>query len=202
MSLMSLDQRFGKLLTPQLPASLVQALRSQGLSLPKAYKDWEKWYQPKSLCKLDDSGSAILQNFMEHVVDEWQFGRTVCDDVLIIWLIDAQGELWYAIEEIVIDGQPISRPRQSSTLASIEYTANVDKLGHPSIVRCRTARIGGEIRLAKISDGEIVQWEINNKSGRYGIHPSRTREHLENAMALFHDRGFILTPKFIEYRNP
>jgi hypothetical protein len=69
-------------------------------------------------------------------------------------------------------------------MRGIPLNPNVKPLGHPLLVGGGPARIAGEIYVDYDDDGQLT-WVLNNKSGRYGIHSSRQRDHLENVAAEF-----------------
>jgi hypothetical protein len=58
-----------------------------------------------------------------------------------IWAVDMAGQILFAMEELVLNGEPKGIPKHQP----MELTINADKLGHPALVGCAAARIGGEI---------------------------------------------------------
>src|SRR5690348_1907807 len=101
---------------------------------------WEKT-SPASLSKLNAQTAASFKLLMGEIRAGWVLGRVLMDDILIIWLVDVAGDIWFALEELVIDGLPIGCPKHQT----VALTRSAAKLGHPSLVRCANARIGGEI---------------------------------------------------------
>ena len=91
-----------------------------------------------------------------------------------IWLVDEQGRLVVA-EEVPTGGTFDGRPA---------------KLGHPTLVDGKPARIGGEIKQGP--NGTT----INNRSGRFSGHPDRGPQQLENAAKLFEEAGLPVKPEF------
>ncbi|MGH6848779.1 MAG: hypothetical protein ACREC0_15510 [Methylocella sp.] len=128
---------------------------------------------------------------MEQISAGWQIGQVLTKDTIIIWVVDIAGQIWFAIEELVLNGRPMGIPKHQEC----PLHAGADKLGHPALVGCASARIGGEILF-----DDTVQtsfWEMNNKSRRYGLHPSRRDFHLTNAARQFAIFGITLKPYFI-----
>jgi len=91
-----------------------------------------------------------------------------------IWLVNEQGRLVVA-EEVPTGGTFDGRPA---------------KLGHPTLVDGKPARIGGEIKQGP--NGAT----INNRSGRFSGHPDRGPQQLENAAKLFGEAGLPVKPEF------
>lgn len=181
----NLDALFG----PSIPAQ-----RTPGRSL--AVDDWERGNKPVSFSTLGDESAAPLKRFMSDVSAGWRVGRTLCFDVLIIWAVDESGEIVFAVEETIEAGAPTGRAKHQRA----EATQRLDKLGHPALVGGGNARIAGEIRLQEAADGRIY-WEINNRSGRYGLEKSRKIEHLSNVKDQFAKFDLTLEPDFVAPRD-
>lgn len=98
-------------------------------------------------------------------------------DFTILWLVNATGEILVAIEEGVRDEGRFSGDTSLFPLPNVIKSDYV-KLGHPSLVGCEAARIGGEL----VCDLEVnpPQWYLTNRSGRYGLNLGRTEEQLAN----------------------
>ncbi|GEM_PF-6456954 len=149
----------------------------------KPWKTWEELHTPSSRCKLEATSVAQLSLFMKEVELGWRLGLLLVHDVLLIWVVDEAGDIWFAIEELIVDGRPTGHPRHISLLKQLGKAQEVDKLGHPSLIFCKKGRIGGEIYFdTGVSPPE---WVINPYSGRYGIHPTRELQHLRNAANRF-----------------
>lgn len=101
-----------------------------------------------------------------------------------IWLIDENGKMYVAPEEVVLDasGNPV---KDGDKLL---------KLGHPTLVGGANARIGGELHYV---DG---RWVMNNQSGRYSVHPDRSAEQLENAASVMRESGLDVETDFRKLR--
>lgn len=153
---------------------------------------------PASLCQLTVAGADILRHYMQMVERENQLGRVMMHRAYMLWLIDAEGRLWFALEEVV-DEQSLDL-RFVMNLAVDQLPAAAAKLGHPALIGGGPARIGGEIVFAR-RDGRPI-WFLSNKSGRYGIVPGRTSAHLDRARALFQSMGIDLVPHFIPPPRP
>lgn len=175
---MTLDAMFGPLIAPQI--------RNFGPPV----QVWEQDFVPASLCKLDASSAPPLLQMMHNIESGWKTGKVLTFDTIIIWLVDHAGDIWFAVEELVLDGMATGRPKHQT----LPITATMPKLGHPALNNGASARIAGEVYF----DTGISPptWVINNNSGRYGRHPSRTAIHLDNVAAKFRDQGINLIPYF------
>jgi hypothetical protein len=142
---------------------------------------------------LNDDTAAYIKAAMDHITAGWVVGKVaMTNEILIIWLVDTIGRLRFSIEELVLFGVPRGIPKHQKC----ELHATADKLGHPALVGGANARIGGEIFFDPTADPP--NWFINNKSGRYGLHPSRTSVHLDNVAHQFAKYGITLQKKFIK----
>ncbi|MEO5330826.1 MAG: hypothetical protein H7839_02275 [Magnetococcus sp. YQC-5] len=175
----ALDEKFGILIDPQpLPER------------HRAFQTWERDFAPNSLSKLDNATADSLMWAMHEISSGWKLGKVLIYDTKIIWIIDRSGNLWFAIEELVLNGKPTGYPKHTKLLITVSQS----KLGHPALINCAQARIAGEIYFDTNSDPPI--WKINNLSGRYGRHNSRTPVHLDNVVTLFKGYGIDVTPHF------
>lgn len=152
---------------------------------PKRYNRYES-QQQKSWVELTGPN---IDSFLAYVA----FGRsasynnrTLFDEFVTLWVIDARGSILVAIEEGIVTGD--SEVLDTFPLARLAAYPEF-KLGHPALVACRAARIGGELSMAP--EGEL---HLSNKSGRYGV--MRTRAQLENAAMLFSQLGLPAIPQF------
>lgn len=125
---------------------------------------------------------------MDDIASGWPLGRVLTNDVLIIWLVDEKGTIWFAIEELIWNSLPTGLPK----FQKFPLTEKSPKLGHPSLVGCKAARIGGEIQF----DVPTEEWSINNGSGRYGFGKSRNARQLSNVVRIFGDFEIVLKLTF------
>lgn len=172
---MNLDEHFGPLIPPR-----------------GTVERWEREFKPVSLSCLNAKSAKFLKEAMDEILAGWLVGKVLTDDVLIIWLVDRDGEVRFAVEELVHDGRGTGRPKHQT----LPLTTTSPKLGHPALIDAERARIGGEIYLDWRVDP--ARWIINNKSGRYGRHSSRKREHLANVARKFKAHGIELDLEFVE----
>ena len=171
---MSLDELFG----PNAPA--------QG-----RISNAEKLYRPKSLQALDEKSASFLKGYMESVTG-LLLPVVVHSHCVILWLVDQAGTILFALEELVEEqtGELVAvRPR-----GNWGNIAGTIKLGHPSLLDAedKHARIGGEISFNRTTS----QWEITNRSGRYGTRSHQTLHHLQAATEKFKLYGIELIPSF------
>jgi len=156
-----LDSQFGPVIPPQSglkPWEIRETLRKYDLNQASAQ-------ELTQLLMLAQNGSI---------------GQSIFKAITFIWVVSEPGDVIFALEEVV-DLQGTARtPR----MRGIPLNASVKPLGHPLLVGGIGARIGGELYLDDDSSGGLT-WILDNKSGRYGTHRSRTPTHLENAAELF-----------------
>jgi hypothetical protein len=177
-----LDELFGDLRTP--------------FAVPPARptRRWEERFTPFSWNKLDAWGARPLKQFMEDTADGWNVGNILFKDVIVIWVVNESGDVLYALEELVVRGAPANLPK----FQNLPMMKRMPKLGHPSLIEGRDGRIGGEIKPIILNGMRFSHWEINNKSGRYGLYTTRRKEHLENVAGKFFDLGIQLKTRFIK----
>jgi hypothetical protein len=111
----------------------------------------------------------------------------------ILWVVDADGELWFSIEEVVrIETGKFVMPLLKQTSVG----EGLAKLSHPALLGGAEGRIGGEI----IFDfrASVPCWYLTNDSGRYGRRPGRKEEHLNNVARLLKSFGMRLRTSFLE----
>ncbi|MQB04036.1 hypothetical protein DXT91_07745 [Agrobacterium tumefaciens] len=151
-------------------------------------------YNPQSLQRLDEQTGPLLGKYLDTAIGGLKIPRLIHRANTILWLVDNNGDVWFAIEEVV----DIDTGTYLYALAlSQEKTNNHVKLGHPSLLMSTTdkrARIGGEIKYVP----RHGCWVINNRSGRYGTRPHQTAAHLEAVAAKFKDYEIPLKVVFEE----
>jgi len=150
---------------------------------------------PRSLHKLDSFSASLLKELFDTAEQGLGTTRFVYCELPILWVIDATGTLWFSIEEIVeIATREFSWPRLRRTFVAEGY----EKLGHPALIGGFEGRIGGELLFDNEADPPC--WYMTNRSGRYGLRPGRTAQHLANAAKLLAGYGirveiFFIRPK-------
>lgn len=170
-----LDDRFGPVITPQ-----------NGL------KSWERSEQ--LLCYDLNQASAKQLSGLLYTAKEGGMLLNVAIAVTVIWAVTRDGDMVFALEETIVEGGTSRGPR----MRGIPLNGNVKPLGHPLLVNGAGARIAGELYLDHTNgEGDLI-WVLNNRSGRYGMHKSRTREHLQNAAELLRRYGLDVQTDFFE----
>lgn len=111
--------------------------------------------------------------------------------VTILWAIDEAGDLYFALEEVI---DTVQNMEQRPRMRGITLNDQVKPLGHPLLVGRGKGRISGEILVDGVRDD--LRLVINNRSGRYGRHISRTKKHLENVVLLFSSFSVTLRADF------
>ena len=122
---------------------------------------------------------------MESVSKSCRVDQFLVLDVIILWLVDQNGDIIFAIEEAVADGLPLDVPRHRRA----EHKVGKAKLGHPALIAGRKARVAGEIYY----DPRDNVWKINMNSGRYSAAYDRSLKHLSNVRMRFADFAILLT---------
>ncbi|WP_152621298.1 hypothetical protein [Bradyrhizobium japonicum] len=169
-----LDDQFGPVIPPQ-----------NGL------KAWEQ--NEQLLCyELNQSSARQLSNLLATATEGGML-LAVAIAVTVIWIIADDGSMVFALEETIVEGGTSRSPR----MRGIPLSGNVKPLGHPLLVNGSGARIAGELYLDRNEDDALI-WVLNNRSGRYGMHRSRTRAHLDNAAELLRRYGVIVQAEFFE----
>lgn len=171
----NLDEQFGPLLQP----SNVK-LHEGSQSLSASYE-------------LDDSSADVLDLVMELSEQKARLFDFLLQRLAILWIVTETGKIRFCLEEMCAAATPAVRyPR----IRRMPSHPSLTPLGHPALVGGRAARIAGEITL-DVDDEGRPQWMLTNRSGRYGIHPSRRPEHLENVARRFGDYDILLRVQYI-----
>ncbi|MBY5819039.1 hypothetical protein [Rhizobium leguminosarum] len=145
--------------------------------------------KPKSLHKLDITSSSLLKAYLKTASDGLGITKVNHGCLLILWLLDENGEIWFALEEAFKEAPGENLHHPMSRFWPFDPNSNFLKLGHPSLLdRPQKARIGGEI----IYDPEFGShgWVISNKSGRYGSRAKdQPEKHLTEAASVWNAFG-------------
>lgn len=121
--------------------------------------------------------------------------------VPILWLVAEDGDIRFAWEEVWEEEVSATfgvrfLPAGPHPRRLRDLPARFHRLGHPSLVPDHKGRIGGEL----ICDRDRDRWFLTNRSGRYGMADNepglRTRDHLDNAVRLFHEHGIDVVARF------
>ena len=129
---------------------------------------------------------------MNAVLEDWRLGEACVRDLVILWLVDADGRILFAWEELVVNGEPQQVPKH----VRLPLMAGCEKLGHPSLIDCGQARIAGELFFDETTSSPA--WRLNNRSGRYGIHETRRPEHLANVSKALREKGILVEEDFYD----
>ncbi|NTG67241.1 hypothetical protein [Rhizobium rhizogenes] len=153
----------------------------------------EETFSPRTLACLDAQSAKLIKDLFATATEGLGLTRLTHECCIVLWLLDENGEIWFALEEVTYTDElgqryhhPISR--------SIPFDPAIEflRLGHPSLIAGeRRARIGGEI----VYDESFGTngWIISNKSGRYGSkNRPQKREHLEAAARVWEKFGITM----------
>ncbi len=161
---------------------------------PAAFTDvWERLCKPVSLRKLDEEVANHLTAFRDLASDSLLTGASL--SLVYIWAMNSKGEIFIAIEELA-PYQPnmphLGYPRRRYVRDEMERR----KLGHPTLIERKPARVAGELFLDFDSPGLNLRWLINAQSGRYceAVPPSETQ--LKNVADLFGECGLKVDVDF------
>ncbi|MBN8197664.1 hypothetical protein [Thalassospira povalilytica] len=159
---------------------------------PNRVDSAERRLKPLSLHELNSGSATLLEKMMATSVEGLKVSSYVFSELPILWIVDKNGKLWFALEEIVLDATDKFRyPKPSKLDVPNEHS----KLGHPSLVNAEEARIAGEM-LFDIR-AEPPNWYLTNASGRYGLHKTRNENHLLSVVKLFQKYGIELKHQFL-----
>jgi hypothetical protein len=143
---------------------------------------------------LNQRSAARLQQLLALDSDLDRIHRVVWSTLRILWVVDAAGVFHFALEEQFNAGLGKFATR-SPKPAPAPMHPTFTKIGHPALVACMPARIGGEIYLD--IGYSPPRWVITNKSGRYGVNVGRTEAHLTAVVAMLDRFGLTMNPVFI-----
>lgn len=155
--------------------------------LPSLMREWEAGVSPVSKSKLDRDLGQKLRIYRDLSGDG--LFRAAAQCFLFLWVMDVDGNIIIAYEEIVTG--EISHSTNGSLLKNghprrrgfPSHPADEKKLGHPTLVGGGEARIAGELFL-DILDGSL-QWYVSCGSGRYCRDLPPTKRHQEAVHQLF-----------------
>ncbi len=154
--------------------------------LPDNIDKWEKNTKPVSLSLLDAKLATDLNNAKE-LADNKLF-RAAEKSKTYLWVMDLNGEILIAIEEISID-QPNAPYSGYPRRRGYRHPSEQKKLGHPTLVNGDKARIAGELALDDDDISQKLKWIINANSGRYCKQLPPDKFQLDNVAKLFNSFG-------------
>jgi len=156
-------------------------------------KNWETNESLKTY-ELDQTSAQDLAELLV-LAQNGALGQTIMQALTFLWVINSDGDIIFALEETINLQGTARRPR----MRGIPLNSNVKPLGHPLLVGGAGARIGGELYIDE-AEGGTLTWVLDNRSGRYGTHPSRNNTHLENAADVFRRYRLPIETDFVEIR--
>jgi len=169
------------------------------LLAPTVVSGGERTFVPKSLQRLDQETAAFLRAIMETAEQGSRVAVTIFSEMPILWAIDNDGEIWFALEEVVDPqtGKSLYPLVRNQLVRALIEQHNLVRLGHPALLRGEHGRIAGDI----LYDDEAPGWFISNNSGRYGRRLGRSEEQLENVRLKFEEHSIHLKKQFIQARS-
>ena len=149
------------------------------LAGPIKVEVWEKDAKPASLVLVTDDVAARLGQQMRLAIHD-PIARIFWRQAVLLYVVDRNGSIWLALEEIAERTGEIPPEFTVARQRFADFTAQLRKFGHPTLVDGQPARIAGEILLEYDEESKTFAWEINAKSGRYNKGAERTEAHLNN----------------------
>ncbi len=153
--------------------------------------------QPESLMELNATTAPLLKEYLECKAPMAAV-NVMAKTCHLLWIIDPQGRLFFAVEEMIDeDGELIGVLPKSIDARP----ATFQKLGHPSLLSPglnKDARIAGEIEYDPVKGGP--DWVLTNSSRRYGTREQAKPEHLDAVAGMFNDYGLYFRVKFFRLR--
>lgn len=177
----------------------LDALYGQCLEPGSAHSEYEENNQPQSRQLLNDATAKHLKEYLDckHPLSLINLVPQVCH---ILWLMDERGDIWFAVEEVIL---PHKAGGGFDTIGILNkaFAARPDrdnyvKLGHPSLLEKGelNARIGGEI---VYDPGDGHDWCVTNDSGRYGTRKGTTKAMLIAVVEKFKEFGLYFEHDFV-----
>jgi adenylate cyclase len=154
------------------------------LRLPSRIDSWEN-RKPASLAILNESLGQSLLNWAASVNNRLLWISAT--NTNFIWVMDQEGVVHIAVEELaeLEDGtKVIGIPRR----AKLSHKSQDKKLGHPTLIEGRAARIAGQLFLDGPESGPL-NWYIDDNSGRYCRELKPSTENKSSVLSLF--RSYI-----------
>jgi hypothetical protein len=153
-------------------------------------RSWEADQQ--LICYALDQPAARELSALISAASAGNIGFRVASSVTLIWVVSLTGTVIFALEETIDLNGTSRRPR----MRGMPLNSSVKPLGHPLLVGGEPARIAGELYLDRSGDGALT-WVLTNRSGRYGIHRSRTGAQLANVAEVFRSYQLPVVTDFI-----
>ncbi len=160
------------------------------LKEPKGVRPIENTIKFRRIEELSEDFADKL-NMLLDISNEAEFFRFINQSIVFLWIGDHSGRILLSIEEACLTKTP---ERRFPRMRGMPLDGHVEALGHPLLVGRAPARIAGELFLDEGVHG--LEWSLNNKSGRYGVGPTRTRAHLENVAGRFRQVGVFVETTF------
>lgn len=164
---------------------------------PKRVDDWEENQVPLSRCIFDARVAEVLRD-LERAV-QGDLLRPAAQSKNFIWAMNEGGDVVIAVEEIAssaYEGRSVAKgyPRRKG----LEHPVEQRKLGHPTLLDGRNARIAGELTFDMDSSGTKLVWMLNANSGRYCAEIPPTSVQIENIARLFVNHGLTVTVDYMD----
>ena len=172
-------------------------------------EDWESKATPQSRMVVTPTVDRRLSDVLSNLPSGPELLRYALRSAPILWVVDQSGTLRVAFEEYVdaLTGEPYGiRQKDFDAVAELKVGRRLTRLGHPALLGGRPGRIGGELKwvddkVVEIGGEPYTGWTVSNASGRFGFHPDRTPETLDNVVSLLAGLGISALPLYIVPRR-
>jgi hypothetical protein len=131
----------------------------------------------------------FLTTFLHMAFEPHPVDHLLYQAVFFLWLVNEIGDIIIAYEEMFPTAGSYRAPRQREC----PVPAGGRRLGHPALVNGGPGRIGGEL----LFDDGNRRWVLMNKSGRYGVGPDRSEQHLRNVARRFEESGMQIAVHYL-----
>lgn len=150
----------------------------------------EKSYSPRSRTKLTAETAPLIREYLKTATDGFSVPRVLHQTTNLLWLVDAQGDIWIAVEEMI-------NPHRGQYTVCLRTSRpeGYEKLGHPALISGvkKEARLAGEIMWDDLIENVPSPWVLMNNSGRYGGRADQ-REPILQVAKRFAEHDISLTP--------
>lgn len=153
--------------------------------LPEKVDDWEKGRRPESLSDLDGKLAETLRELDK--LAQTKLMRYALRAKSYIWAMDESGKIVVAVEELAM-AEPETIYPGYPRRRGLKHPSEDKKLGHPTLVEEKHARIAGELAFDE-DENDMLRWVINANSGRYCRQNPPKKEQIDRVAERFRELG-------------
>lgn len=152
---------------------------------PEKVDDWEKGRRPESLSDLDSKLAKTLRELDK--LAQTKLMRYALRAKSYIWAMDVSGKIVVAVEELAMAKPETIYPGYPRR-RGLKHPSEDKKLGHPTLIDERAARIAGELAFDE-DENDVLHWVINANSGRYCRQKPPKKDQIDRVAARFRELG-------------